>query len=125
MSRIAATPESESAAPGTMFIPSDLPVELAEVLVGLLVEDCCVAAGAIYTSNDLGQFSGIYYEIWVANTVRRNLPKYQRRSVERTCLYQHIWHSAQQYQHFPAHQSAQVSSTGIQYIHQKLRHPHS
>lgn len=30
-----------------MFIPSDLPVELAEVLVGLLVEDCCVAAGAI------------------------------------------------------------------------------
>lgn len=72
MSRIAATPESESAAPGTMFIPSDLPVELAEVLVGLLVEDCCVAAGAIYISNNLGQSSGIHYVTWVLNTVRRN-----------------------------------------------------
>ena len=72
MSRIAATPDSESAAPGAMFIPSDLPVELAEVLVGLLVEDCCVAAGAIYTSNDSGQSSSIYYVTWVPNTVRRN-----------------------------------------------------
>ncbi len=52
MSRLATTPDNESAAPGTIFIPSDLPVELAEVPVGLLVEDCCVAAGAIYTSND-------------------------------------------------------------------------
>ena len=38
--------------------PFRLPVELAEAVVGLLVEDCCVAAGAIYTSNDLGQSSG-------------------------------------------------------------------
>lgn len=53
MSRLAATPGNESATPGTIFIPSDLPVELAEVPVGLLVEDGVVAAGAIYTSTDL------------------------------------------------------------------------
>lgn len=72
MSRLAATPDNEIAAPGTIFIPSDLLVELAEAVAGLPVEDCCVAAGAIYTSNDLGQSSGILYVTWVPNTVRRN-----------------------------------------------------
>ncbi len=75
MSRLAATPDNESTAPGTTFIPSDLPVELAvvaEAVVGLLVEDCCVAAGAIYTSNDFGQSSGMYYVTWIPNTVGRN-----------------------------------------------------
>jgi hypothetical protein len=60
VSRPAATPENESTAPGTIFMAPDLPVEPAGVPVdvvldavvvapvGLLVEDCCVAAGAIY-----------------------------------------------------------------------------
>jgi hypothetical protein len=110
VSRLAASPDNESAAPGTMFIPSDLPVEPVEVPVdvvlepvavvapvALLVEDCCVAAGAIYTSNDLGQSFCIYSVMWVQYTALSNLPKSQRRSVQMACPDQHIWHFVQQY----------------------------